>query len=321
MSVVAVTFKQYRLELLLALLVAAAVTGLWVLFVLRLPAGIPAQCQGVGASLLPECGSAVEGLRPAVFSVGVQIIELMRVAPLAMGLLLGVPIVSREIESGTVQTAWSLNGSRVWWLTRQLTITIGPIVVVVSLMALAAGHVEGLRQTTGDGAAVLNVGAYGAPAVLRLLAAAMLGLMIGALLGRSLPAFVLAAILCGTVVFVLGQARDRWMEALPSDPIPTEVTSSIATGWAYRAPSGAVISTEEAWAQVPPEVAAADAGQVQPVNTDVWLEANGFELVSLGVSHEATLEWAKFDMLAFGVITLGALGTTVLSINRRRPAS
>lgn len=318
---VRVTLKQYRLEVALATVGAMAVVLLWVYLQARL-AGIvvPDSCIGSAQpSADPVCGPSINALRPAVAAIGDQILEVMRIVPFAAGLLTGVSIVARELETGTAQTAWSLNGSRRRWLARQAVIVAAPMLLAVGAAALAAESVESLRQASLGGPAVLNVGQYGAPAIIRAASTFGLGMLLGALLGRSASALALGAMLCFVLYLGLGVARDQWLAQQPSEPIPDGVTTSITTGFAYRTPQGTTVAEADAMALVPPDVAAQDDGQVQPVASATWLEAQGYVLVPLGVSQQTAMGWVGYDMLTFGLIGMLSLGATVLVIDRRRP--
>ena len=52
-----------------------------------------------------------------------------------VGLIVGIPLVARDIEQGTAQIAWTLGRSRTRWLLRR--IAFGLLVVVVLLAGLA----------------------------------------------------------------------------------------------------------------------------------------------------------------------------------------
>ena len=112
--------------------------------------------------------------------------------------------MARELEAGTAQTAWSLNGSRVRWLARQ----IAPIAIVLgtamTLAALVAIPVGDIWVHWGYGGAASLIGLHGPLAVVRAFGAFGVGLAVGALLGRTLPAFLFGAVLSFAVLFAAG---------------------------------------------------------------------------------------------------------------------
>src|SRR5574340_701891 len=73
-------------------------------------------------------------------SPAAPVMALMAPFPLIAGLLLGVPLVGREIEWGTAPLAWTLGRSRRRWLLARavpLGIALGLILVVPALAAQA----------------------------------------------------------------------------------------------------------------------------------------------------------------------------------------
>lgn len=316
-----VVLKQYRFELMAAILGALTVVALWfyVLWQIR-DINFPQECiRTTSAGIASACVASVDALQEAAWSLSERMSELMRIVPFAAGLLVGVPIVARELETGTAQTAWSLYASRRRWLARQATMVGFPVLLAVCLAALGAAHVESLRQASGGGEAVLRIGGYGLPAVIRGLAAFAIGVLLGALLARSVPALVLGALLCFALIFAVGAVRDDWLARQPSSPIPDGVMTSMTTGWAYQTPEGLLIAESEAMALVPGDVAAKDEGQAQPVYSGIWLEGHGYILVPVGVSQEAAMGWERYDMLIFGGICLAAVGASSFAVERRRP--
>lgn len=323
-SSVWVTLKQHRFELGVATLGALAL-ACWALFIeLRLAAlNVPSLCVenwlNVSADGRPGCAAPMEAWGAIVGSEGARISEVMRILPFAVGLLAGVPIVGRELEAHTAQTAWSLNPSRTRWLARQ-AIPISLLVLGSALLAaIGASAIEAERTAWGEGGAVLNIGLSGLPAIGRVFGAFGIGLLLGALLGRSVPALVLGAFLCFALVVGLGAGRDRWLETQKAVPIEASATS-ITTGWAWRDTAGELIPDETALARVPQDISILDAGQVQPIHSLEWLELHGYVMVPLGVPQEAAMGWIPYDVAAFSAIGLVSMAGAVVLVNRRRPA-
>jgi len=149
--------KLSRFEVAVSVLASAAVLALWGYLRLRVGA-VTVDPACLAGAVSPACEATSLALRAPVAGVGGRVLEAMRILPFGVGLLMGVPIVAREIESGTAQTTWSLNASRWRWLARQ-TVAVGvPAVLAVAAAAVAAADVESLRRASGDGGAVLNIG-------------------------------------------------------------------------------------------------------------------------------------------------------------------
>jgi len=338
-----VVLKQYRFEVGAAVLAALAV-GIWALVVeyrldaLDVPPGCIqdwlwrvdtgediAGCAGPmrtwGEILTGQGGIILEGEGMAPFS-------WMGVLPFAVGLLGGVPIVARELEAGTAQTAWSLNGLRTRWLLRQVM----PVAILLGIaVAFAAFAVEAAVEAdvAWGGYASFHIGDHGPLVLTRAVGAFGIGLLTGALLGRTLPAFVSGAVLAFALVFAVDMAHDAWLKRLEPTVIAevspltgeiVDVPRTVTTGWGVRTPEGAMISFAEARVIVDAaRVAAPDPNDEQDLTALGWLEEHGYTLLPLGVTDEMALGWAPYDALAFGLVGVASIGGAVVLVNRRRP--
>jgi hypothetical protein len=72
--------------------------------------------------------------------------------PSVLGLLGGVPIVWRELETRTAQTAWSLSPSRLRQLAHQIS-SIGLVLGVVMVFAAVVATRSGRSGCAGAGVA------------------------------------------------------------------------------------------------------------------------------------------------------------------------
>lgn len=328
-----VTLKQHRFELG-AVVLAGIVVGVSALLVAyRLDAlGVAPGCivdylgRARGPAGTGECFGPMSAWSSILSREGGPVGTAMGLLPFAAGLLAGVPIVARELETRTAQTAWSLNASRMRWLVRQIV----PVVIVVGLAVafagMAASVLQAHRQSWGE-LAFFDIGRHGPPVVARAFGAFGVGLLVGALLGRTLPAFVVGALLSVAVATAVGVARDGWLEELEPVVIMDESATrgdvdisprTLQTGWAWLRPDGSQMSNDDALALVPVDVAEHD-DPVQPIASMQWLEERGYALVPLGVTDERALGWTQYDALAFGLVGLGSIGGAVVVVNRRRP--
>jgi len=237
------------------------------------------------------------------------VVGAMKVLPFAIGLISGIPIVSREYEDRTAQMAWSLYASRARWLVHQA----GPVLVVVAIgTAIAAFAVLpaiSYRWTIAAEQEFFDIGTSGAPAVARWLGAFGIGLLVGALLRRALPALAVAAVICLAVLALVGAARDVWLtQQGPLFPVDDGV-SVVQSEWAFLAPDGRQLSVEEVQALAP----------VGDEDREKWLATNGYSWVGLGVQRNVAMRWAWYDELAFVVVGLSSIGATVVIVNRSRP--
>ena len=318
-----VTLKQHRFEVTAATLAALAL-GVWALVVnYRLAAiSVPSGCfdtlHATGSANGGGCAGPIHAWGSILADEGVRIVAAMAYLPFLVGLLGGVPIVARELEARTAQTAWWLEGSRLRWLLRQAAPVLTVLGIAVAFAALTASGVEADRQLLGY-PPFEDLGLHGPLVVVRAFAAFGVGLLLGALVGRSLPAFILGAVLSLALVFVAGEIRDRWLAT--RDPVVVgDAAAVVTTGWAWHTPASRQISDQQAKALVPTEVSQQDIGQDQALHSIGWLEDHGYSEVALGVTEEMAMGWGPYDALFFGLVGLVSVAGAIVLVDRRRPA-
>lgn len=273
-----VTLKLHRTEVMLAVALAGSVAG--------------------AATLLSEPLLAV--FEDYLWSV-------MSVLPFGVGLLVGVPVVSRELEARTAQVAWSLEGSRTRWLLRQ---SVPIALALVAAIALTAWTMTLLvsRPQAHPEAPFIQIGSYGLPVLGRALGGFGIGLLTGTLIGRALPSLVFGALLCLAISVVAFGARDSWLASQGPQLRIDGQTQVIQTGWGMLAPDGTELSLASARALVP-------AG----AESDAWLEEHGYSWLPLGISMAAATRWAWYDAALFVVAGgIAAVGAAAL-VQRKRP--
>ena len=134
-------------------------------------------------------------------------------APFGMGLLLGVPLVSREVEHRTAGLAWTLSQSRTRWLVRRaallILVLVGLLLVVAVLGEVLASAQMPTRHLDRDFA---WYGRRGGLIVVRGLASLGLGVLIGAWLGRVMPALLVSIAATVLIFSGISLGMDRWIE-------------------------------------------------------------------------------------------------------------
>jgi hypothetical protein len=336
-----VTLRLHRFEIGVAALaaIAAAMLGTWMTFqlgALHVSQGCLDQVHAVQdwSGVDPDCirliraGSEILG-ESYLDGEGTVPLSIMGALPFLVGLLGGVPIVARETEARTTQTAWSLNASRTRWLGRQIA-PIGVVLTIASALAAAAAAGVGVYWVQwGYGGHANLIGLEGPLVLVRTFGAFGIGLAVGALLGRTLPAFIFGVALALALLFALSQARERWLASLAPQVIAeyseatgewNPVLGTQPTDWGWLTPEGELISKEQARqvatrAGVPPP----HPEDVQDTPAAVWLEHHGYTGVPLGVTDAAALGWAPYDAIAFGAIGAVGIAGAVALVNRRRP--
>ena len=217
-----VSYRQQRWELILvAIGVAGAAIGmLWFASQFdSMLAGNPACLGDLDANVFTDSGPplACEAAITAYYEtqgMATNFLNLAWAAPFGIGVILGAPLVAREIDGGTAQLAWSLSPSRVSWLVRRIAfvtffglVLLGVLAITTELLAAAMFP----HRTLGEDFTLF--GQRGLPIVARGGGAIMIGVLVGALIGRVLPAVLAAALVIGLVFLGLTLAEDRWNQA------------------------------------------------------------------------------------------------------------
>jgi hypothetical protein len=217
------TYKQHRFEVIATVALCLGVTIGAIVEALRLNAvSIPAGCdpyssQYAGYGGLGDQGPQVSAACLAASRRWLEIRQsydmglirpLSQAVPFVVGIMLGAPLVAREIENGTAPLSWALAGSRRRWLAARMgaiVLLLVPLLLAVGLSAdfLAAPSSPGLNVY----ASFSEYMARGIPLVCWGLAAFAGTVALGTLLGRTLPAVFLAVVIC-----VL--ARGTWEQGM-----------------------------------------------------------------------------------------------------------
>jgi hypothetical protein len=282
---------------------------------------------GAGAS--PDCfamwfesgpvgaGACAPGME-AFFRIdnaeAVPLMAAMSLVSLAAGLLLGVGLIAREIETGTAAPAWALAGSRRFWLVGRVTPITLALLALLALSAVTSELLLYARQPwVAPGLSFDNPGAHGVVVVFRGLAAFGVALAVGAVAGRILPAMVVATALI--LALWLGADVTRSVvlfdEALRTARVEP-VNSSTFPGAKFfgsmsRAPDGRIMTDEEAFRSAPAGVDPAE-----------WIAAN-FEAVYLAIPGSEYPRFAAVESVSFAVLAVVAMAATVVIVDRRRP--
>lgn len=250
-----------------------------------------------------------------------MLVALGGVLPFVGGLVLGVPIVARELEHRTAHLAWSLAGSRLRWLAWRLAPTLIVALVVVSLPALAVDQMLRARWPQDD-VGFLEYGMHGIPLVMRAALALAMGLALGALIGRLLPALLVGAGLAVTLAVGLNLAVPLWV---PANELATtterELEESIdvnarlgvrSVSSEYRLPDGTLISDEEADAIIGAAYEAAGAAEPDRATLP--------QLVIYEIPADRYPDVVIRESVGLTVASLGLIGLAALVVQRRRPA-
>lgn len=208
------SFRLGRWEVLASVVGTAVLVALmlWFAAQLRTLAASGPGCPDPTA-YVPGC-EAVAQRFTALSDQARYLIYLAWGAPFGMGLILGVPIVAREIEGRTAGMAWTLSRSRMRWLARRLAFVAAVLVALLTLIVLASSllaaamlpHLQLERDFTWMGRRDWLIVARG-------VAALGIGVLVGAVVGRQLPALLAAGVASVLLFAGVSFGMDRWNEA------------------------------------------------------------------------------------------------------------
>jgi len=239
-------------------------------------------------------------------------------APFALGLFLGVPVVAREIEGRTAGIAWTLSRSRTRWLIQRVL----PLLVVVIVLAAAVGiGGEFVTRTNPYADVAANPGfadytARGWMLPARALVVLMLAVAVGAMVPRQLPALLLAGAVTLALFIGLTIGMDVWMTA-EAKPIPFNEISRFGPfsdgprifDVAYREDAtGKVISMNDFYNQYG-DIALPDGESDPP----------GFTQVAIGIPGDQYATWVLRESAILGALALVCGGLATFVVTRRRP--
>ena len=210
-------------------------------------------------SMLEECASPTASPDCGVVSLfGSPLGEPVMMTNLAIGfamyavpLVLGVPIVTSEIERRTAMIAWPLAVSRLRWLAWRAGSVLVIGLVLLGIMAFAAEQLARASEPDTD-LGFLSYGARGFSLMIRAALMFAVALALGAAIGRLLPSLLIGIAMAVGLSTAVGSLP-------PYGVASTELTLSessfkgghpLQTGHSYRAPDGTPISDDEAEAML-----------------------------------------------------------------------
>jgi hypothetical protein len=229
--------------------------------------------------------------------------------PILLGLFLGVPLVAREVESRTAAMAWSLSRSRLRWLL----LRSAPILSVVVVACVAAGVagdvlVHAAPWVEGSDPGFSDWFARGPQLAVRGVAVGSIGLVVGAVVGRQLPALLLAAMATLALFVTVTLASDILMAgaAEPIAVVEGEIVSGKIYGSGYlENATKTVLTDEQAYAKLG--------------NALDYGIPDGYSLVYYTVPSRRYGEFVLYDAAMFGTVAAAGMALASWIVVRRRP--
>lgn len=303
---------ELRAALILGFLMVAAGTGaiLWLQTF-----KIPEECfsgQDLGGLCNPYQATML-AYGDAMSTVGNPAAISTLVAPIVVALVMGIAALAREIEQQTTNFAWSIAPSRATWLRDRMV----PILLVVLVLGVAGGWLGdilmGLRQRGVDPWRNFEGLGLRGPAIAAtaLLVFGIAGL-VGAVVGRQLPALLISGAVIGFGVYGAVTVSDAWVQGdaqvgtYDQIVIGDKILDSL-----IRTPEGEYIAWEEAYARY--------GSQLDTINYEGTDNGTGLRVATRyvpGDRYPAAV--ARLSSLLGGG-GLAAIALTFLVVHRRRP--
>ena len=187
-------------------------------------------------------GSLDQSPYSALYLLSVGVILL---APAIIGLFWGAPLIARELETGTSALAWNQSVTRTRWLAIKLGIgVLAAMTFTEALCLMQTWWAAPLSQAVADGASIgvaqtrfsqLNFAIHGITPLGYAAFAFILGVTIGALIRRTVPAMALTL----AIFAALQVAMPLWIRPnlAPPDHTVASVTS-LGAGPSQTGPGG-----------------------------------------------------------------------------------
>lgn len=226
--------------------------------------------------------------------------------PFLSGLLLGGPLIARELDKGTARLAWSLGPSRGRWYVQR----VGPILVVVVVSAMAIGIVS--EQLTAQFAPGVDLTrsfmGFHTRGVLLATSAfliAAVSVAVGSVIGRQIPTILLALLLGGATLLAVGELDRRLLvgEAVRLTGENQYGNDLIVGEGRLQLPDGRLVTWDELVA-------------LDPSVLDTGFD---YPYVQFGIPRERYREIETREAVAQVALSLAFLGAGALFVARRRP--
>jgi len=244
------TWRQFRTQ---TWVTVAALVSLGILLVVtgrslaHAYASTIAACHGDCAATMRQFVlQARNGTNGTVYNLTIGV---MYAVPALIGLFWGAPLFAREFETGTHHLAWNQSVTRTRWLATKLAVVGGAAAATVGLLSWAvtswAGRVD---SAAADRITPLVYGARGVVPIGWAVFAFALGVTLGMLIRRTIPAMVATAVIY--VVAVTQIPRPRLVPAVhinrPLDMYSTSVMYNNETHWVWADPNNDIVP-HDAW--------------------------------------------------------------------------
>jgi ABC-type transport system involved in multi-copper enzyme maturation permease subunit len=233
-------------------------------------------------------------------------LTLVPIFPFIAGLILGAPLVARELDRGTARLAWSLSPSRLRWYVHRIAPVLIALGATAMVIGIAADRLLG-AQITDEDLANSFVGFHGR-GVLVATSALLIGstaIAVGAVIGRTMQTLLLSLVLGGLLLTAVSEIDQKFI-------MPTETVVDASGNYSdrnlfidsrFQLPDGSLATWEELVA----------------VDPSVMENGPNYPNVSLIIPGERYRSVETRQAVAELVITALMLVAGALVVLRRRP--
>jgi len=192
--VIWLTWRQHRAEAMAATAVLLVLSAILVIVGLAMHATFDqniASCFDGSAVDRDVCSTNLQAFQKT-FGSATTVLILLNAVPFAVGALLGAPLLAHELETGTLQLAWTQAVPRMRWLAVKM---VSLVTLIVVLTGAFAALITWFRQPLDTLYGTYDAGAFDVEALVPTayaLFAFTAGAAAGALLRRSIPAITVS---------------------------------------------------------------------------------------------------------------------------------
>lgn len=197
------SYRRQRLELLLFAVSVIAVAGamLWLTSQIVELRALRDECL---ADIPERCDAIVASAYAPTQNIQL-LLMLSELAPFALGIVLGAPLIAREIEGRTAQLAWTMTRSRIRWLVGRVGFVALFVALCLGILAITSEAAAAILDPERNLAQDFNFAEHrGWILVARGLFVLMIAILVGAVLGRLLPGLLAASLLSAAIIFGFG---------------------------------------------------------------------------------------------------------------------
>ena len=231
--------------------------------------------------------------------------NLVPLFPFLAGLLLGGPVVARELDRGTARLAWSLGPSRMRWFAQRVLPMVAVTIVACFAVGVVGERIVALFAPDADLAnSFVQFHQRGVLIATNGFLIATVAIAIGAVLGRTMPTLVLALLLGGASLVAIAEV-DHKLLINESIPLPENSNNDLQIDSRFQLPDGRLVTWDELTV-IDPEAMTSELGPQYP-----W--------VSLGIPGSRYREIEAREAAVEIVAGLAFLGLAAFVVGRRRP--